>query len=154
MARVTVEDCLLNVENRFDLVLKAAKRAHDLELGKAEPMVPKDNDKPTVLALREIAAGLLSQVEEHQLDDMEIADQYFVNDSDQEGAPELTGLDASHDSVSDLEKDFLLGAVAPSSAPEITPEPFSVHESDDAKDNEVAPVSSKEEQSNDSDPQS
>lgn len=57
MARVTVEDCLENVENRFDLVLKAAKRAHLLELGGADPMVPKDNDKPTVIALREIAAG-------------------------------------------------------------------------------------------------
>ena len=57
MARVTVEDCLKNVDNRFDLVLKAAKRAHMLELGAADPQVPVDNDKPTVLALREIAAG-------------------------------------------------------------------------------------------------
>ncbi len=57
MARVTVEDCLKNVDNRFDLVIKAAKRAHLLELGIADPMVPRDNDKPTVLALREIAAG-------------------------------------------------------------------------------------------------
>lgn len=57
MARVTVEDCLKHVDNRFDLVLKAAKRAHALELGVAEPMVPRDNDKPTVIALREIAAG-------------------------------------------------------------------------------------------------
>lgn len=57
MARVTVEDCLQYVENRFDLVLKAAKRAHILELGGADPMVPRDNDKPTVIALREIAAG-------------------------------------------------------------------------------------------------
>lgn len=57
MARVTVEDCLQYVENRFDLVLKAAKRAHMLELGGADPMVPRDNDKPTVIALREIAAG-------------------------------------------------------------------------------------------------
>lgn len=57
MARVTVEDCLKHVENRFDLVLKASKRAHILELGGAEPMVPRDNDKPAVLALREIAAG-------------------------------------------------------------------------------------------------
>ena len=57
MARVTVEDCLQYVENRFDLVLKAAKRAHLLELGGADPMVPRDNDKPTVIALREIAAG-------------------------------------------------------------------------------------------------
>lgn len=57
MARITVEDCLEYLENRFDLVLKAAKRAHLLELGAAEPMVPIDNDKPTVIALREIAAG-------------------------------------------------------------------------------------------------
>lgn len=57
MARVTVEDCLENVENRFDLVLKAATRAHQIELGSAEPMVERENDKPTVLALREIAAG-------------------------------------------------------------------------------------------------
>lgn len=57
MARVTVEDCLEYCENRFDLVLKAAARAHRLELGQAEPMVSVDNDKPAVLALREIAAG-------------------------------------------------------------------------------------------------
>lgn len=57
MARVTVEDCLEYCENRFDLVLKAAARAHRLELGQAEAMVPIDNDKPAVLALREIAAG-------------------------------------------------------------------------------------------------
>lgn len=58
MARITVEDCLKNVENRFDLVLKASKRAHLLELGAADPQVPLDNDKPTVVALREIAAGM------------------------------------------------------------------------------------------------
>lgn len=57
MARVTVEDCLDHVENRFELVLKASQRAHALELGTADPMVPKENDKPTVIALREIAAG-------------------------------------------------------------------------------------------------
>lgn len=57
MARVTVEDCLEYVDNRFDLVLKSAKRAHLLELGAADPMVSRDNDKPTVLALREIAKG-------------------------------------------------------------------------------------------------
>jgi DNA-directed RNA polymerase subunit omega len=57
MARVTIEDCLKNVENRFALVIKAAKRAHLLEMGAADPLVPIDNDKPTVIALREIAAG-------------------------------------------------------------------------------------------------
>jgi len=54
MARITVEDCLENVENRFQLVLVAAKRARQLTLG-AEACIPKEHDKPTVLALREIA---------------------------------------------------------------------------------------------------
>jgi len=57
MARVTVEDCLKHVDNRFDLVIKAAERAHKLELGAVDPTVDPENDKPTVIALREIAAG-------------------------------------------------------------------------------------------------
>lgn len=57
MARVTVEDCLKNVKNRFELVLIAAKRARQLMRGTSEPKVMWDNDKPTVVALREIAAG-------------------------------------------------------------------------------------------------
>ena len=57
MARITVEDCLEHVENRFDLVLKAAERAHALEMGAADPLVSVDGDKPAVIALREIAAG-------------------------------------------------------------------------------------------------
>jgi DNA-directed RNA polymerase subunit omega len=56
MARVTVEDCLPNVENIFQLVLLAAARARRLANG-AEPTVPWENDKPTVVALREIAEG-------------------------------------------------------------------------------------------------
>lgn len=57
MARVTVEDCLENVESRFELVTKAAKRARDIAMG-ADPLVEWENDKPTVVALREIAEGL------------------------------------------------------------------------------------------------
>ena len=56
MARVTIEDCLGNVDNRFQLVLVATKRARQILLG-GQAMVEEDNDKPTVLALREIAAG-------------------------------------------------------------------------------------------------
>jgi DNA-directed RNA polymerase subunit omega len=56
MARVTVEDCLQNVDNLFQLVLLASQRARRLANG-AEATVPVDNDKATVLALREIAAG-------------------------------------------------------------------------------------------------
>ncbi len=54
MARITVEDCLDHVDNRFNLVLVAAKRARQISNGK-EPLVPWENDKPTVVALREIA---------------------------------------------------------------------------------------------------
>ncbi len=60
MARLTVEDCLDNVENRFELVLVASQRARQLAMG-AEPLVPLDNDKPTVLALREIAENLINK---------------------------------------------------------------------------------------------
>jgi len=56
MARITVEDCLQNVPNLFQLVLVAAKRARRIANG-AEPSVEVENDKPTVLALREVAAG-------------------------------------------------------------------------------------------------
>ncbi|MFB8830668.1 DNA-directed RNA polymerase subunit omega [Azotobacter salinestris] len=59
MARVTVEDCLDNVENRFELVMLASKRARQLATGGKEPRVPWENDKPTVVALREIAGGLV-----------------------------------------------------------------------------------------------
>lgn len=58
MARITVEDCLDKVENRFHLVLAAAKRARQLAMG-AEPLVPWENDKPTVVALREFAESKL-----------------------------------------------------------------------------------------------
>ncbi|VAW70762.1 DNA-directed RNA polymerase omega subunit [hydrothermal vent metagenome] len=58
MARLTVEDCLPHVDNRFHLVLVATKRARQIAMG-AEPLVELDNDKPTVLALREISAGLV-----------------------------------------------------------------------------------------------
>lgn len=56
MARVTVEDCLQNVDNLFQLVLLASQRARRLANG-AEPTVAWENDKPTVVALREIAEG-------------------------------------------------------------------------------------------------
>ena len=58
MARVTVEDCLEHVDNRFELVLTATKRARQLANGK-EPLLDWENDKPTVVALREIAEGLV-----------------------------------------------------------------------------------------------
>jgi DNA-directed RNA polymerase subunit omega len=59
MARITVEDCLHNIDNIFEMVLVAAKRARRVAHG-ADPMVELENDKPTVVALREIADGLVT----------------------------------------------------------------------------------------------
>ena len=60
MARVTVEDCLDHVENRFELVMLATRRARGLRTYGNDPLVPEENDKATVIALREIAEGLIS----------------------------------------------------------------------------------------------
>lgn len=57
MARITVEDCLDKVDNRFQLVMVSSKRARQIQTGGRDPMVAPDNDKPTVIALREIAEG-------------------------------------------------------------------------------------------------
>jgi DNA-directed RNA polymerase subunit omega len=59
MARITVEDCLENVDNRFELVMVSSKRARQIQTGGKDALVSLDNDKPTVLALREIADGLI-----------------------------------------------------------------------------------------------
>ena len=60
MARVTVEDCLASVDNRFELVMLASKRARQIATGGKDPLVQEESDKPTVIALREIAEGLVS----------------------------------------------------------------------------------------------
>jgi len=60
MARVTVEDCLEHVDNRFELVMLASRRARSLRRFGNDPLVPEENDKATVIALREIAEGLVS----------------------------------------------------------------------------------------------
>lgn len=60
MARVTVEDCLDHVDNRFELVMIATRRARQMRRYGVEPLIPEENDKPTVIALREIAEGLIS----------------------------------------------------------------------------------------------
>ena len=60
MARVTVEDCLGNVANRFELVMVASKRARQIATGGKELLVEEESDKPTVIALREISEGLIT----------------------------------------------------------------------------------------------
>ena len=74
MARITVEDCVENIDNIFEMVLVAAKRARRIAHG-ADPMVELENDKPTVLALREIAEGhvtpaILAEIEQPATDEL------------------------------------------------------------------------------------
>lgn len=78
MARVTVEDCLKHVDNRFDLVALATKRARQLVNG-VEPLVPWESDKATVVALREIAEGLVTSTtvaesEKREKEEQDLAD--------------------------------------------------------------------------------
>ncbi len=75
MARITVEDCLENVDNRFQLVLIATRRARQIAAGSAI-LVDEENDKPTVLALREVAEGridssILDEEPEEAIDEEE-----------------------------------------------------------------------------------
>ncbi len=88
MARVTVEDCLEHVDNRFELVLLATARTRQLINTGIEPKVPWENDKATVVALREIAAGLVGPTipSEDELG--------FGQEPDLLGSPPLPGPDA------------------------------------------------------------
>jgi DNA-directed RNA polymerase subunit omega len=85
MARITVEDCLENIDNRFELVLTATKRARQIGHG-ADPMVEEQNDKPTVLALREIAAGHIDkegvELLQAELDAAEVFDSVLEDEPD------------------------------------------------------------------------
>ena len=74
MARITVEDCLENIDNIFEMVLVASKRARRIAHG-ADPMVELENDKPTVVALREIAEGhitpsILEEIDQPPTEDL------------------------------------------------------------------------------------
>ncbi len=85
MARITVEDCLANIENIFEMVLVAAKRARRVAHG-ADPMVELENDKPTVVALREIAAGHITPA---ILDEIEVpaAEEFMSTEVSEEILP-------------------------------------------------------------------
>lgn len=79
MARITVEDCLNHVDNRFELVLVGSKRARQIAVGGRDALVPEENDKPTVIALREIEEGL---IDPSILDEKEEADDGFPHAAD------------------------------------------------------------------------
>ena len=95
MARVTVEDCLENVDNRFELVRLASRRARQLAQGK-DPLVDPTNDKPTVVALREIAAGL---IDEQILDEAEAAEKSQFTETEAEVSAEESGLMKESDTL-------------------------------------------------------
>ncbi len=88
MARITVEDCLKNIDNRFDMIVVASKRARQLANGK-QPTLPCGNDKVTVLALREIAAGNISASIMDDISAREHASESLVDEE------ELTGQENS-----------------------------------------------------------
>lgn len=77
MARVTVEDCLENVANRFELVMVASKRARQLATGGKEPMVDAESDKPTVIALREIAEGYVTAAILTRDEEVEVEEEFL-----------------------------------------------------------------------------
>ncbi len=91
MARVTVEDCLDKVDNRFQLVLVATKRARQLANG-VQPLVEWENDKPTIVALREIADGLI---------DASILDEPLHPVMEEEAGEEMTRLSEDETAVQD-----------------------------------------------------
>ncbi|MDQ2070191.1 DNA-directed RNA polymerase subunit omega [Natronospira bacteriovora] len=100
MARVTIEDCIEKCHNQFELVLLATKRARQLERG-AEAMVPLENDKPTVLALREIADGLvnremLEEQEAREASEAMAAEAAAAAEQASEAGEQRGDVDASH----------------------------------------------------------
>ncbi|HIM95935.1 MAG TPA: DNA-directed RNA polymerase subunit omega [Gammaproteobacteria bacterium] len=110
MARVTVEECLDFVDNRFELVLVAAKRAHQLSSGGYRSTLDVGKDKPTVVALREIEAGLINAsilTEEYAMEE-EMSAQEKVADSakmaEVESELSTTAIDKSSDEMTEVEE--------------------------------------------------
>lgn len=85
MARITVEDCLQNIDNIFEMVLVAAKRARRVAHG-ADTMVELENDKPTVIALREIAEGHITPAILEEVD-QPVAEEFLQPESVEEIMP-------------------------------------------------------------------
>ncbi len=108
MARVTVEDSLEHVDNRFQLVLLASKRARDIAMG-MEPLVDWDNDKPTVVALREIAEGKIDRSYLDRKPEEEIFGEWVDEEEDQvvvvETAAEASATDARAEADTDSSTD-------------------------------------------------
>ncbi len=133
MARITVEDCLDHVDNRFELVMKASKRARQLATGGKEPMVKEESDKVTVIALREIAEGLVTDaVLQNRFEEEETYEFTSASDADVEEDLDAAGLVeailegkevAETEAVADTEEESATGdAVDTADAGEATPD--------------------------------
>ena len=86
MARITVEDCIEKIPSRFDLIIMASKRARQLSTTSREPLVEWDNDKPTIVALREIEEGLLdNETLKEWLDQDILSNEFSAEPINQEG---------------------------------------------------------------------
>ena len=94
MARITVVDCLDHVDNRFELVMVGSKRARQIATENRPALVPEENDKPTVIALREIEEGLVTA-------DIlnEVRQDYEIVDADAEEGGEVTAADAAAEAI-------------------------------------------------------
>ena len=80
MARITVEDCLTHVDNRFELIMVASKRAHQLATGGHKPLAKHNSDKPSVIALRELAENLITPDDIDALDE-KVNDEFSVDEA-------------------------------------------------------------------------
>lgn len=96
MARITVEDCLDKVDNRFELVMVSSKRARQIQTGGKDPMVAVDNDKPTVLALREIADGFVNASILTEKPSVDIEEEFNTEAAEAEAAESMESADATN----------------------------------------------------------
>ena len=108
MARVTVEDCLENVENRFELVMVASKRARQMATGGKDPLVEEESDKPTVIALREIAEGLITSEILDRESEMEAEEELAEVMGDMDGMESMEGMDSGVEAAAPTETDDTL----------------------------------------------
>ena len=90
MARITVEECLENVENRFELVMVGSKRARQIAVEGRPALVDEENDKPTVIALREIEEGLVTaDILTEIPKDFDILDEDMAESAGDDSQPEV-----------------------------------------------------------------
>ena len=111
MARITVEDCLDKVDNRFELVMVSSKRARQIQTGGKDPMVSVDNDKPTVIALREIADEMQSadELRERLIESNQT--QIEIDEPEEDSMAMLMGGEPDQPAEDDMSEEKLLRAL-------------------------------------------